>query len=193
MTRPAGRTVLAVCASPSTPSTTQRVLDDLVTPHLARLGLHVSALALRPLPAEALVHGDAGHPALASAVRRLEHADGVVIGTPVHKASFTGLLKVFLDVLPRHALAGKVVLPLATAHDRRHGTPLMRGLEPVLASMGGPRVAPLCCLTAKDLDGGPPPGATALDRAVAGFARMLRDPAHTGLASHRRPTAPRHG
>ncbi|MFF0435547.1 NAD(P)H-dependent oxidoreductase [Streptomyces sp. NPDC004327] len=183
MTVPAPRTVLALCASPSETSTTQRVLDDLVTPHLARLRIHVTALSLRRLPAEALLRGDAGHPALATAARRLDDADGVVIGTPVHKASFTGLLKVFLDVLPRHALAGKAVLPLATAHDRGHGPVLMRGLEPVLASMGGPRLAPLCCLTAADLAGGTRPDGTALDRAVAGFARMLRDPAHTGLVS----------
>ncbi|WP_164986270.1 NAD(P)H-dependent oxidoreductase [Streptomyces roseicoloratus] len=187
-----GPAVLALCASPSTTSTTQRVLDDLVTPRLSRLGLRVTPLALRPLPADALVRGDAGHPALASAAGRLEHADGVVIGTPVHKASFTGLLKVFLDLLPRNALAGKVVLPLATAHDPRHGPLLMRGLEPVLASMGAARVAPLCCLTSGDLGGTDGSGPPALDEAVDGFARMLRDPAHTTGVSYRRQMSLRH-
>ncbi|MER8043651.1 NAD(P)H-dependent oxidoreductase [Streptomyces sp. NPDC094032] len=143
MTGPAGPTVLAVCASPSRTSTTQRVLDDLVTPRLTGLGLRVGGLALRPLPAEALVRGDAGHPALAAAARRLDRADGVVIGTPVHKASFTGLLKIFLDLLPRHALAGKVVLPLATAHDPRarrpaHARTRTRARLPGRAARGTP-------------------------------------------------------
>ncbi|MDF3299580.1 hypothetical protein [Streptomyces tropicalis] len=56
------------------------VLDEMAAPHLEHLLLDVTRPALRPLPTQALVHGDATHPALASAARQPGLA---VSGAPV--------------------------------------------------------------------------------------------------------------
>jgi FMN reductase len=62
-------------------------------------------------------------------------ADAVVIATPVYKASFSGLLKVFLDLLPQDGLAGKLVLPLATGGSQSHMLALDYALRPVLHAL----------------------------------------------------------
>src|SRR5256885_12419558 len=48
----------------------------------------------------------------------------VVVATPIYKASYSGVLKSFLDLLPQFGLAGKVVLPLATGGTDRKSTRL---------------------------------------------------------------------
>jgi FMN reductase len=45
-------------------------------------------------------------------------------------------LKVFLDLLPQFALAGKAILPIATGGSVAHLPALDYGLGPVLQSMG---------------------------------------------------------
>src|SRR6201999_953656 len=106
-------TVLSVSGSPSPTSRTARLLRHLDA-RLAARGHRVVPLDVRTLPADALLGADPRHPALVAAGRLFEEADGVVIGTPVYKAAYSGLLKTLLDLLPQYSLAGKTVLPLAT-------------------------------------------------------------------------------
>jgi len=72
----------------------------------------------------------------------VENADAIVITTPIYKASFSGLLKTFLDLLPQTALRGKSVLPIATGGASAHVLALDYALRPVLMSMGAAYVAP---------------------------------------------------
>lgn len=62
-------------------------------------------------------------------------ADGLLVATPVYKASFAGALKVLLDLLPERALANKVVLPLATGGSQAHMLAVDYALKPVLAAL----------------------------------------------------------
>ncbi|WP_032917714.1 NADPH-dependent FMN reductase [Streptomyces rimosus] len=127
-------TIMAVSGSPSPASFTQEVLA-LTARRLRAAGHRVDTLAVRDLPAEALLGADTGHPAIADAVARLAAADAVVLATPVYKAAYSGLLKAFLDLLPQYALEGKVVLPLASGGSPAHTLAIDYGLRPVLASM----------------------------------------------------------
>jgi FMN reductase len=127
-------TVIALSGSPSERSKTSGVADYVLR-RLAARGGEVAHLRLRELPPEALLRGDTGHPVIADAVAALALADGVVIATPTYKAAYSGLLKVFLDLLPQFALAGKVVLPLATGGSLAHVLALDYGLRPVLQSL----------------------------------------------------------
>ncbi|MFJ8351079.1 NADPH-dependent FMN reductase [Streptomyces sp. NPDC094153] len=128
-------TVLSVSGSPSATSRTARLLRHLDERLIAQ-GHEVIPLDVRALPAEALLGADFGHPAIARAAALVERADGVVIGTPVYKAAYSGLLKSLLDLLPQYALAGKTVLPLATGGTTAHVLAIDYALRPVLASMG---------------------------------------------------------
>ncbi|MFI1764501.1 NADPH-dependent FMN reductase [Streptomyces sp. NPDC020800] len=157
--------ILVVCASPSAHSSTRAVLEEFVMPRLAGHGHDTAWLSVRDLPATSLMAADATAPAVRRAVDELAAADGVVIGTPVYKASFSGLLKVFLDLLPRDALDGKSVLPLATGSSPQHGLALDHALPPVLNSMGARHVLSGCYVTVREL-GTPATAVSALESAA---------------------------
>ena len=70
-----------------------------------------------------------------ASLAQVANAQLIVVATPVYKAAYSGLLKVFLDLLPQTALAGKTVLPLATGGSPHHMLALDCALRPVL----------LCC------------------------------------------------
>lgn len=126
--------ILLLGGSPAVPSTTGRLLQH-VGERLASLGHATSRLDVRDLPAQALLQADANNPALRAALAQVAAADAVVIGTPVYKASFSGALKTFLDLLPQDGLAGKVVLPIATGGSQSHLLALDYALRPVLHAL----------------------------------------------------------
>ncbi|MEU9347902.1 NADPH-dependent FMN reductase [Streptomyces sp. NPDC048278] len=133
--------VLSVSGSPSSTSRTARLLRHLDR-RLAAQGHEVIALDVRTLPAEALLGADFAHPAVVGATALFERAEGVVIGTPIYKAAYSGLLKSLLDLLPQYALAGKTVLPLATGGSTAHVLAIDYALRPVLSSMGAAHIVP---------------------------------------------------
>lgn len=133
-----GRRILAVAGSPSATSRTARVLDR-VAGRLRDAGHGVDVLRVRDLPAGPLLAGDASDPALRATAAAVAAADGVVVATPVYKAAYAGLLKVWLDQLPQFALRGKAVLPLAVGGSLAHVLAIDYALRPVLCSFD-PRV-----------------------------------------------------
>ena len=126
--------VLLVAGSPSTPSRSSALLEAVGT-RLALRGVRVERLAVRDLPAPALLAADTSHPALQRAADQLAAARAVVVATPVYKAAYSGLLKTFLDLLPQSALKGKTVLPLASGGSPHHMLALDYALRPVLQSL----------------------------------------------------------
>lgn len=88
----------------------------------------------------ALLGADFAHPDIVRATELFASADGVVIGTPVYKAAYSGLLKSLLDLLPQYALTGKTVLPLATGGSTAHVLAIDYALRPVLSSMGAAHI-----------------------------------------------------
>jgi FMN reductase len=71
-----------------------------------------------------------------AALQLVAQADGIVVSTPIYKASYTGVLKSFLDLLPQFGLTGKVVLPVATGGTLAHVLAIDYGLRPVLLALG---------------------------------------------------------
>ncbi len=75
----------------------------------------------------------------------------MIIATPLYKASYSGLLKSFLDLLPQAALARKPVLPFATGGSLAHLLALDYALKPVLASLGARHVLDNVFATERDI------------------------------------------
>jgi FMN reductase len=132
MTDPFSIAILA--GSPSSPSRTA-ALAHYLEQRLGRGAYRARTIHIRELPAEALLRGDVTHPEFQAAQQTVEKADGVVITSPVYKASYTGVLKSFLDLLPQSALRGKAVLPLLTGGSLAHLLALDYALRPVLQSL----------------------------------------------------------
>ncbi|MER6443765.1 NADPH-dependent FMN reductase [Streptomyces venezuelae] len=131
--------ILVVSGSPSTASRTEQ-LGEVVTDRLVELGWHAEHLAVRTLPAGPLMRAEGKHPEIAEAVGRVAVADGIVLATPTYQASFSGLLKSFLDLLPQSGFAGKTVLPLATGGGTAHVLMLDYALRPVAQALASRHV-----------------------------------------------------
>lgn len=126
--------VLVVSGSPSEVSRTAALADFLVG-LLKADGLAARHVALRSLPPADLVAARAGAPGIAEVVAELAAAQGLVIVTPTYKAAYSGLTKIFLDLLPQFGLEDQAVLPIATGGSLAHVLALDYSLRAVLHSM----------------------------------------------------------
>jgi FMN reductase len=70
---------------------------------------------------------------LGPAIDTVTGADGLVVVTPVFNASYSGLFKMFFDVLDPGSLSGTPVLIAATGGTPRHSLALEHALRPMFA------------------------------------------------------------
>ncbi len=131
--------VLLIAGSPSDRSRTAAVLEA-VGQRLELRGQQVDRLRVRDLSPQALLLADFGHPTVSRAVGQVARAEVIVVATPVYKAAYSGVLKVFLDLLAQDAFKGKTVLPLATGGSPHHMLALDYALRPVLQSLGAKQI-----------------------------------------------------
>ncbi len=122
--------------------------SELVGGYLTRLLTgdyrSIDHLRVRELPPAALACADIQDPAIAAAVSKLVRASAVVFITPTYKGSYSGLFKMFIDLLPQYALRGKVVLPLATGGTIAHMQMMDHAMRPVLQTMWPRHIAQGC-------------------------------------------------
>jgi FMN reductase len=137
--------VLLIGGSPSEASRSAALLNAVAERLRQRTDgrrLTIERLRVRDLSPQALLLADWGHPSVAHAIEQVAQARALVIATPVYKAAYSGVLKVFLDILPQTALKGKAVLPLATGGSPHHMLALDYALRPVLQSLGARHILP---------------------------------------------------
>jgi FMN reductase len=70
---------------------------------------------------------------LAGLIERVTGADGLIAVTPVFSASYSGLFKMFFDVLQPESLAGKPALLAATGGTARHSLMLEHAMRPLFS------------------------------------------------------------
>ncbi|MEX0632932.1 NAD(P)H-dependent oxidoreductase [Serratia ureilytica] len=110
--------VISLAGSPHIPSRSAALLA-LSQNWLRQQGVEVTAHTLR-LRCEDLLYANFNSPAIKAFAEQLAQADGLLISTPVYKASFSGALKTLLDLLPERALDHRGG---AAAGDRRFDRP----------------------------------------------------------------------
>lgn len=134
-------TVLLIAGSPTSPSRSTALLES-VGERLARRGAEIDRITIRDLPAQPLLLAEWAHPAIQRAIAQVAKARVIVVATPVYKAAYAGVLKVFLDLLAQDALKGKTVLPLATGGSPHHMLALDYALRPVLQALSARQILP---------------------------------------------------
>ncbi|MGK5113740.1 MULTISPECIES: NADPH-dependent FMN reductase [unclassified Geodermatophilus] len=77
-----------------------------------------------------------GDPAVEEAVAALRAAEVAVVASPTYKATYTGLLKLFLDQVGTGDLAGVVAVPLMLGAGPAHALAPDLLLKPVLVELG---------------------------------------------------------
>ncbi|MGE3857151.1 MAG: NADPH-dependent FMN reductase [Dehalococcoidia bacterium] len=132
---------------------------------------------------------------LSAAAERLRAADAVLFASPVYRASFTGVLKNFLDLLPLDTLEGKPVGVMAMGNNRDHALGVERHLRDVLAWFGVVAAPTTVFLSAADFEAGVLQAAPAadLDALVTTLARLATATRPLGRELPLRPPAAREG
>jgi FMN reductase len=134
---PAGETaktalrVVAVNGSPSQPSRS-RALAELAV-ELAGGGDVIDLASLNPGALLAI----GTDPGVDAARDQVAGAQILIVATPVYRATYTALTKTIFDLLPQGALAGTVVIPIATGYVADHRLSIDHGLRPLIASLDG--------------------------------------------------------
>ena len=125
--------VAIVVGNPKPHSRTRTVAETLVR-HLLPEGSHTaSVIELADHQRDIFSWEAAEVSALAD---RVAASDLVVFASPTYKATYTGLLKAFLDRYPANGLAGVVAIPVLTGGDLHHSMGPTHTLLPLLAELG---------------------------------------------------------
>jgi FMN reductase len=77
-----------------------------------------------------------GDPGVAEAVAAAKGADLLVVASPTYKATYTGLLKLFLDQIGADELAGVATVPVMVGAGAGHALAVETHLRPVLVEIG---------------------------------------------------------
>lgn len=93
-------------------------------------------IKVHSLPAEDLITARFDSEAIADANEIVKNSAGLLVLTPVYKASFSGILKTYLDLLPQKGLEDKVILPLVIGGSFGHLLTIEYALNPVLSALG---------------------------------------------------------
>ena len=127
--------VIFFSGSPTPKSRTTAVLDYAKTV-IEGAGISTVIKTIQDVPAEDLLYADFKSPELQDVQKSLDEATGVVICTPVYKASYPGGLKAMLDLMPQYGLSGKTVLPIATGGTLNHLLAIDYAMKPLFSVMG---------------------------------------------------------
>ena len=188
MTAP--RRLVVVSAGLGQPSSTRLLADRLAAAgqrHLADGGVEtgIEVVEVREHAQDLANHLLVGFasPQLQASIDRVLGADGVIAVSPIYNASYSGLFKMFFDVIERDALSGVPVLIGATGGTARHSLALEHAMRPLFAYLNA-AVVPTAVYAASEDWGqaGVPADAALVDRidraarelAVAVAARPAR-------------------
>lgn len=126
--------ILTLAGSPKTVSRSSHMLRYL-SQRLQCESAHIKHYAISSFEHNALLQGNFDHSSVKQFQDDVERADGLIVATPIYKASISGVLKTMLDVLGQDALAHKVILPVASGGSVAHLLALEYALKPVLSAM----------------------------------------------------------
>ena len=148
MTAEATQTLVVVTAGLSQPSSSRLLADRLSAAterHLHDRGIEskVEVIELRDHAQDLTNHLLTGFPSpsLQAALDAVLAADGVIVVTPIFSASFSGLFKLFFDLIERDGFAGKPTVIAATGGSARHSLALEHAVRPLFAYLNAAVVA----------------------------------------------------
>lgn len=134
------RSLAVVSAGLSQPSSTRLLADRLSAAtdrHLRDAGIdpRIQVIELRDHAQDLTNHLLTGFPSpgLQAVIDAVLRSDGLIAVTPIFSASYSGLFKVFFDVVERDAFGGKPVLIAATGGTARHSLALEHAVRPLFA------------------------------------------------------------
>ncbi|TYQ09685.1 UNVERIFIED_ORG: FMN reductase [Gordonia westfalica J30] len=189
--------LVAVNGGLSEPSSTRMLIDRLAAVVTDALGereaaVEVEVIDLRDLAVDlgrAMTVGFASGRARA-ALDAVETADALIVASPVFNASYSGLFKMFFDLVDVDAMSGKPVLIAATGGSPRHSMVLDHALRPLFSYLRTVTVPTGVYAASEDWAGAESAGGSGLsgriDRAANELAGLIEPRAAGGAASDTR-------
>jgi FMN reductase len=178
------RSLVVVSAGLSQPSSTRLLADRLAVATERRL--QQRGVAAERTTVELRDHGQelmnnllTGFPAerLRAAIDAVVAADGLVAVTPIFNASYSGLFKLFFDVIERDGLASLPVVIGATGGTARHSLALEHAVRPMFAYLDAAVMPTAVYAAAEDWGSGDMPADASLseriDRAAGELAHAM--------------------
>ncbi|TPW74077.1 FMN reductase [Schumannella soli] len=128
-----GLKIVAVSGSPTAPSRTTALVDDVARNVAEQVDGEARLIELAPLLGGLgqAVWRDQLDPVVQEALDAVEQADVLVVGSPAYRASYTGLFKLFFDHIGQYALVDKPVLLTATGGSDRHALLVEHQMRPL--------------------------------------------------------------
>ncbi|WP_407269649.1 NADPH-dependent FMN reductase [Radiobacillus sp. PE A8.2] len=128
--------IVILSGSPSVNSRSDLVLRFLGR-SLQNKGFKVTHVSIKDVPQDVLFEGKFDSPVVSQIAAKLQGARGVIVGSPVYKAAYTGVLKALIDLLPQDVLEDTPVFPLMTGGSPAHMLAIEYTLKPLLATLKG--------------------------------------------------------
>lgn len=124
--------IVAISGSPTPRSRTRSLVEEVLGRIAQESGGSTSMVDIAELVPSLMVRSrEEASPLLGHALRSVEEADLLVVGSPVYKGSYTGLFKTFMDLVEYKSLAGVPVALLATGGTDRHALVIDHQLRPL--------------------------------------------------------------
>ena len=174
--------IAVITAGITQPSSTRLLADRLTEATVRALGAHdVGEVVVEVVEVRDVAHDLTNNvltgfasPDLQVRLDAIAEADAVVVATPVYAASYSGLFKMLVDVLPKDALRDTPVLLGATGGTARHSLAIDHALRPLFAHLGA-LVAPVAVFAASEDWGSVDAGRLGerIDRAGTAFAALI--------------------
>lgn len=125
--------VTVVIGNPKAQSRTLKVATTVVERLLQPASYDLTVIELAE-HADEVFSGSS--PTMDSLTKKVAESDLVVFASPTYKATYTGLLKAFLDRYPANGLSGVVAIPVHTGGDATHSMGVTFTLAPLLLELG---------------------------------------------------------
>jgi FMN reductase len=122
-----------VVGNPKPRSRTLKVAETLATKLLGAAAQNIEVIDLADHRDEILVWPNEKMDTLNA---RVAESDIVIFASPTYKATYSGLLKVFLDRYPANGLSRVTAIPLLTGADQAHAMGPTVNLAPLLVELG---------------------------------------------------------
>ncbi|KGR75086.1 NADPH-dependent FMN reductase [Ureibacillus sinduriensis] len=108
--------------------------------YLEEAGISSASIFIHELPAEDLITANFASEEIAKANHVVEDSEFVFILTPIFKASYSGILKTYLDLIPQKGLENKTIVPIAIGGTMGHLLAIEYALKPVLSVLGATEI-----------------------------------------------------
>ena len=128
--------IVFISGSPRAHSRSERILFYLAS-LLQEKGYTTTHISVTDIPAEDLLYANFNSDVIQQTNEKIANAKGVIIGTPVYKAAYSGALKTLIDLLPQDGLRGKPVLPIMTGGSAAHLLAIDFAFKPLIHAVKG--------------------------------------------------------